>query len=311
MGDRLRTSVIVCTYSDERLPLLRDALGGVRSQEPACDELIIVVDHNPELARRLTEEYPNAVVVESTGPRGLSGARNTGVSVATGDVLVFLDDDAAPRPGWLRHLVAPFADASIAATGGRAEPRWERGERPEWLPEELDWVVGCSFRGQAKGDVRNPIGASMALRASMVERVGGFSTALGRIGTLPVGCEETEMGLRINRAGGRIVLADESIVDHFVPASRSRLRYVLRRCYAEGLSKAVVRRLVQESGADEGALGPERRYVLTLAAAVLRAAPIAVRRRNPAAAAPVLLVPASLVAAALGFGRGAVSSRRG
>jgi glycosyltransferase involved in cell wall biosynthesis len=294
--------VIVCTYNGDRLPLLRSAIEGVLAQAPPCDELVLVVDHNPELLARLRDEHPDAVVVENAGKQGLSDARNTGIEVATGDVLVFLDDDATPRPGWLAELVAPFADATIAGVGGRAEPAWEAGRRPTWMPEELDWVVGCSFRGQADGDVRNPIGASMALRADVLAAVGPFSTDLGRVGTLPVGCEETELGIRINGAGGRIVLADRSVVDHFVPAQRASIRYVLRRCYAEGISKAAVRRLAA-SVPDSRALDPERRYVGTLLRAVLRAPFIALARRDPAAAAPVVLIPAAGVAAVVGFVR--------
>lgn len=310
MSAPLRTTVIVCTYTEERLPLLRECLAGVATQEPPCDELVIVVDHNPALAATLREERPEASVVENEGVRGLSSARNTGVAVGTGDLLVFLDDDATPRPGWLQKLVAPFVDPTVAGTGGRAEPRWEHGSRPAWFPEELDWVVGCSFRGQAGGDVRNPIGASMALRASALAEVGGFSTELGRVGTLPVGCEETELGLRLNRAGGRIVLVDDSVVDHFVPAPRATVSYVLRRCYAEGMSKAVVRRLVEEHGSADDTLGPERRYLLTMVAAIGRAVPHALRRRTLGLAAPAILIPASLIAAGLGFVRASVPRRQ-
>jgi glycosyltransferase involved in cell wall biosynthesis len=298
--------VIVCTYNGERLPLLRSAIRGVLEQEPPCDELVLVVDHNPELLAQLQAEHPGAVVVPNAGRQGLSDARNTGIDVARGDVLVFLDDDATPRPGWLAELVAPFDDPTVGGVGGRAEPAWERGTRPRWMPEELDWVVGCSFRGQAGGDVRNPIGASMALRAGVLAEVGPFSTDLGRVGTLPVGCEETELGIRINGAGHRIVLADRSVVDHFVPAQRASVRYVLRRCYSEGISKAAVRRLAARVP-DSDALGPERSYVGVLLRAVLRAPLTALRQRDAQRAAPIVLVPAAGVAAVAGFVRASLA----
>jgi hypothetical protein len=174
------------------------------------------------------------------------------------------------------------------------------------MPEELDWVVGCSFRGQAGGDVRNPIGASMALRASVLDEVGPFSTDLGRVGTLPVGCEETEIGLRINGAGHRIVLADRSVVDHFVPAERASVRYVIRRCYSEGISKAAVKRLTATLPVT-GTLDPEKAYVGTLLKAVLRALATGLRRRDAEAAAPAALIPASGVAAVVGFLRGSLA----
>lgn len=308
----MTTTVIICTYTDARLPLLHATIEAVRTQDPPCDQLLLVVDHNAALAIALREHAPEAVVVENEESRGLSGARNTGIRAATGDVVVFLDDDAVPRPGWLRGLLAPFDDPSVAGVGGRAEPAWEAGERPDWMPEELDWVVGCSFRGQAGGDVRNPIGCSMAFRSSVFERVGGFVSELGRVGTIPLGCEETELGLRVNEDGGRIVLAEDSVVDHFVPRQRSSMKYVLRRCYAEGISKSVVRRLASQHASSGSALGPERRYVVDLARAVVRAPVDARRSRTPAVAARAGVIPVALVAAALGFARGELrrSARR-
>jgi cellulose synthase/poly-beta-1,6-N-acetylglucosamine synthase-like glycosyltransferase len=302
------TSVVVCTYNDGRLGLLRGTLDAVAAQAPKCDELLIVVDHNAALAARLRRERPDATVIENAGPQGLSGARNTGIAAAKGEILVFLDDDAVPRAGWLRGLIAPFSDPTIAAVGGRAEPAWERGGRPAWFPEELDWVVGCSFRGQQQGDARNPIGCSMALRADVLEEVGGFSTQLGRIGTLPVGCEETELGLRINHSGRRVVLVEDSVVDHFVPRQRSSPRYVLARCFAEGQSKAVVRRL---SALDTNrTLDPERAYVSTLATGMMRSVVGGARQRSAGTLARALLIPLAGAAAAAGFTAATLRSRR-
>ena len=304
----MKTSVVICTYADVRLPHLRAAIEGVRAQQPPADELVLVVDHNPALASALRDAEPDAVVVENAEQRGLSGARNTGLSVAAGDVVVFLDDDAVPRAGWLAALLAPLrAEASVSGVGGGAAPAWESGARPAWFPEELDWVVGCSFRGQAGGDVRNPIGCSMAFRASTFAEVGGFVHSLGRVGTVPLGCEETELGLRVNRAGGRIVLAPDSVVDHFVPRSRGTLRYVLHRCYAEGISKSVVRRLAAGSPAT---LGPEQRYALDMVLAMLRAPLEGLRARSLGVAARALVIPLALAAAAVGFARGELSARR-
>ena len=124
---------------------------------------------------------------------------------------------------------------------------------------------------------------------------------------MPLGCEETELGLRVNRAGGRIVLAPGSVVDHFVPRSRGTLRYVLHRCYAEGISKSVVRRL---AAGMPSTLGPEQRYAVDMALAVLRAPLDAVRARSVGVAARAAVIPLALTAAAIGFARGELSARR-
>ena len=65
-------------------------------------------------------------VLPNAHRQGLSGARNTAVAAASGDVVVFLDDDAAARPGWLGALLAPYADPDVVAVGGVAHPRLPR-----------------------------------------------------------------------------------------------------------------------------------------------------------------------------------------
>ena len=119
-------------------------------------------------------------MVANTGTRGLSGARNTGVDAASGDIVAFLDDDAAAADGWLAALTAPFADPHVVGTGGGAEPVWTL-PRPGWFPDEFGWVVGCSYRGLpvTRAPVRNPIGCNMAFRRAALLEVGGFRDEVG------------------------------------------------------------------------------------------------------------------------------------
>jgi GT2 family glycosyltransferase len=266
---RQNVSIIICAYTTRRAPTLRAAVAAVRAQLRAGDELLVVVDHNPELldlARRelveggTADAAPQAAirVIANENRRGLSGARNAGVEVARNPLVAFLDDDAVPRPGWLSSLTEPFRELEVVGVGGVAAPAWE-SERPAWLPEEFLWVVGCSYRGLPlhAAEIRNPIGANMAFRRDVIRQVAGFTDGIGRVGRTPLGCEETELSIRATRAtGGRIVHQPAAVVDHLVPAERARVGYFIRRCWAEGLSKAVVSRLM---GGD-AALASERRY---------------------------------------------------
>jgi len=302
-------SVVICAYTLDRWSDIQRAIGSVASQRSPVHETILVVDHNDDLMRRAVDELAGITVVANREERGLSGARNSGVALARGEVVAFLDDDAAAAPDWSECLSAGYTDGSVLGVGGKSEAAWVEG-RPAWFPAEFDWVVGCSYVGMPaeRASVRNMIGSNMSLRRAVFEQVGGFDSRIGRVGANPVGCEETELCIRAVAAWpeGQIVYEPMAHVTHTVPASRGSWRYFRSRCLAEGRSKAVVARL---AGRRAG-LATERSYVRrVLPAAVARDLRIALtqRRRDPAVRA--LAVVAGLGLTTLGFLRGMSTER--
>ncbi|MGH9263863.1 MAG: glycosyltransferase family 2 protein [Acidimicrobiales bacterium] len=238
-------SVVVCAYDLVRWAQLLDAVESVLDQTSPVQEVLVVVDHNPDLLDRARDVWAGRPVrvVASRGAKGLSGARNTGVELAGSEIVAFLDDDAVAEPAWIERLVEPYSDPAVLATGGGVVPALD-GPRPRWWPLEFDWVIGCSYVGlpTARADVRNVIGANMSARREAVLAAGGFPEGIGRVGTRPVGCEETDLSIRLAQAtpGARIVYEPSARVHHRVPAARLSWRYFRARCLAEGLSKALV-----------------------------------------------------------------------
>jgi GT2 family glycosyltransferase len=258
----LSVGVVVCCYTAGRLDLTLAAVESLLCQTCQPDRVLVVVDHNPVLTRRLRQELPRHVlVVSSDGAPGLSGARNTGAARCPTDVVAFLDDDAVAAPDWLEQLLAAYADEGVLAAGGRVLPLWQ-DRRPAWFPDELGWVVGCSYLGMPtrRGPVRNVIGAGMSLRRDALLAAGGFAPHLGRIADRGAGCEETELCLRLRTVDPRCEVLHEpaAVVHHVVPADRGTWSYLARRCVAEGRSKATVAAL---RGAGPG-LSSERAYSL-------------------------------------------------
>lgn len=257
---RLGVTAVVCAYNDDRWPLTMGAVRSLQAQTLPPAEIVLVVDHNGPLLERARAALPGVVVLPNREARGLSGARNTGVSVAGGDIVAFLDDDAEAEADWLERMVQHYDVPEVLGVGGFVEARWVAG-RPAWYPAEFEWVVGCSYLGQptSVAEVRNPIGAAMSFRRSVFEAVGGFEGTVGRVGSTPVGCEETELAIRARRRwpGSKIVFDPAARVRHTVPPERATVHYLLSRCWSEGISKAVVARI---AGAD-AALASERSYV--------------------------------------------------
>lgn len=248
-------TVVVCAYTLDRWTDLRDGVLEAARQlrdSGRKGRVLVVVDHNDELLTRSAElAGPFVDVIANARRRGLSGGRNTAIGLVDTDVIVFLDDDATPEPGWLNHLLAPFEDREVLITGGAATPRWPDGAaRPVSLPAapsgrgELDWVVGCTYKGQptALAPVRNVMGCNMAFRTTVFDTAGLFGEDLGRVGRVPYGCEETELCIRATRhhPDAGILFEPRSRVHHHVSPDRLKWNYLWRRAYAEGISKAAV-----------------------------------------------------------------------
>jgi glucosyl-dolichyl phosphate glucuronosyltransferase len=274
----LSVSVIICAHLMDRLPDTIAAVNSVRQQSLAPAEIFVVVDHNPELHRRLTAELPDVTVLENQEARGLSGGRNTGVAAAHGDILAFLDDDAVADADWLKFFQESYANPAVAGVGGLTLPAWQT-QRPSWFPGEFDWVIGCTYIGMPTelAEIRNVLGGNACYRREVFEVTDGFRSGIGRsAGKRPLGCEETELCIRFRqrRPSAVFMFDNRAVIWHKIPAVRTRFRYFLSRCYAEGLSKAMVTRSV---GVKDG-LSAERSYTTrTLSAGVARGLAAAVR----------------------------------
>jgi len=311
----LDISVVVCVYTEDRWEDILAAVDSVRAQSRPALETLLVVDHNQALLDRLSKEYKETEgvrVLANAGPRGLSAGRNTGIAASYGDVIAFLDDDAVAERDWLLHFAEGYEDPLVMAVGGRTMPIWASGRRPAWFPEEFDWVVGCTYKGLPPGrvQVRNVLGGNASFRRSAFDAAGGFATGIGRDGDKrPLGCEETELCIRLTHARPEAVLLidDRAVIHHRVPEAREHFAYFRTRTYAEGLSKALVARSV---GADKG-LESERRYTTrVLPAGVARGLRDMLLAR-PGGAGRAAAIVAGVVTAAGGYVLGSVRARRG
>jgi glycosyltransferase involved in cell wall biosynthesis len=304
-ADLSNVSVIIAAFADERWPSTMAAIQSARSQSAPPFEVIVCIDHNADLlekARAYAVERPGLVVVDNTHARGVSGARNCGASRARGSVLVFLDDDAEAASDWLATLCRGYVDPHVLGVGGQIEPMW-MASRPDWFPEEFLWVVGCSYRGlpDQLAPTRNLIGANMSFRSDVFEAVGGFREDIGRVGRHPpVGCEDTALCIRACELwpNGKFLYEPRARVRHRVPDNRGKWQYFVRRCYAEGSSKA---HLAQLFGLTTS-LAVERAFVTrTLPAGLATAMVDTLVHRQTAGLARGGAMVCGLVSASAGF----------
>ncbi len=252
-------SVVIATFTEKRWSDLVDAVASVKQQSLPAKEIIIAVDHNPSLLRRITTEIGDVIGIPNKFAPGASGTRNSGAAVSTGTILAFLDDDAVADPDWLLRLSEGYADESVCAVGGGIAPLWLDG-RPTWFPEEFNWVVSASYKGGPvrTEPVRNLWTVNMSVLRSVFEGVGGFRPYFGKVGAQSRP-EDTELCIRIGQAwpGKAIMYNPSAKVLHKVHAGRARFSYFVLRCYHEGFGKAEMARFFGQSRV----LGLEHRYV--------------------------------------------------
>ena len=296
-------SVVICTHTWRRLDQVKACVDSILGGTVAPQELIVVVDNNPDLREHLAGALPDGVMLMDSDGRGASEARNTGLAKTSGDVVAFIDDDATADPAWLAELLRGFqALPSAIALGGRILPNYEA--RDGWLPDELLWLVGCTYAGHPTESrpIGRPIGCNMAFRREALQRAGGFNKDFGP-GSASAQIhfnEEIILGKALQAIHGpdAVWYWPGAVVHHLVPADRVSWAYLVSRCIAEGRSKADVRRLHGNAS-----LGYDAGYVVrTLLPAIGLYGARAVRGPDADAARKAALAGSGLLITAAAYG---------
>ncbi len=300
-------SVITCTYNTDNYPNILDTVASLLNQTYPDIEIIIVVDGNERLREKIAMTYDtkgNIQVIASEENKGVAGSRNLGITQARGDIIAFLDDDSVTDKRWIEDLVDTYQKRDAIAVGGGILPIW-LSKKPDYLPEELYWLVGLTYKGFAKEgvtEVRNAFGSNMSFKREVFEKVGSFNQCFGfaRKGTSYIQGDEPEFALRMqNTLGKGVTYNPNLIVYHKIPEWKTKLRILLKRAFYQGYSKALLKKLSHSPKP----LAPEESYLKDL---LLKYIPRRIRRiflwHDPLVEMKQLLVLLiSILAVGLGF----------
>jgi glucosyl-dolichyl phosphate glucuronosyltransferase len=303
-------TVVLATYDHRRWPFLMATVETLLAEPHQPRQVVICVDQNEELCERIRLTWPQVTAVLNTRGRGASATRNTGAELAETPFIAFLDDDIRIHEGWLSRLLQPFVDQAVVGTGGGVVPGWQL-RRPNWFPEEFDWVVGASYRGMptVQSVVRNVWSENMAVRTEVFHAVGGFRSDFGKVGTRS-SPEDTDLCIRMaaTAPGASWIYVPDALAEHHVPVSRASFPYFLRRTYLEGRGKVEMAHLLgrQEKLQDE-------RYYLrrTLPSGILAGFWGAVRHSDMSGLLRAGAIVAGILAAGIGAAAGVLSRRQG
>ncbi|MCA1645028.1 MAG: glycosyltransferase [Chloroflexi bacterium] len=235
-------SLVVPTYNRSRVVLR--CLESVQHQKLADFELLLV-DNSPDaVLRARVDEFNRSARIPALyvpEPRlGLHNARHAGARAASGDVLVFTDDDAAFDPAWLAAYARCFAaHPDMAAAGGPIRPVWE-APPPAWLTALMHVnptmfpvlsLLDLSPQFQLRRDGFF-FGVNMAIRRAALFEAGGFNPEI--FGDRWLGDGETGLNRKLWARGQMIGYVPDALVYHYVPPERMTVAYLRKRQANDG-----------------------------------------------------------------------------
>jgi len=211
-------SVIIPVYRS--LPVLVTCLEALEKQSYAPYEVIVVDNGGNEGIEKVCSGYPNVRLHHHHEP-GSYSARNAGIRIAKGEILVFTDADCVPVPDWLRNGVSGMLSASCRMGSGCIRPRFLHEHQPGII-ELCDVILHTMDQEQSLKEVTSVACANMFVHRLLIDSVGMFNDALYSAGD----CEFT---FRVREQGEHITYIENAVVHHFARRTLGELAQRYRR----------------------------------------------------------------------------------
>jgi glycosyltransferase involved in cell wall biosynthesis len=214
---------------------------------PSSNYEIIVVNNNSmdnteSVCKLFQQEFPDIsfrYVVEIQ--QGLSFARNRGIEESSGEIVVYVDDDATAFMGYLQAYDDCFRNHQDAiAAGGAIYPVFD-AKNIKWMSTVIKKLLGgYLYYGNSvtlftKG--KYPGGGNAAYYKSAFQQYGVFNTELGRKGNSLLASEEKDVFDRFRTDGKPVYYVPKAAIYHHIPSTRLTNEYINRLSLAIGISE--------------------------------------------------------------------------
>jgi glycosyltransferase involved in cell wall biosynthesis len=241
----MKLTVALCTYnpSEENLHRALDAIVAQLAEVPSTE--VIVVDNNshPSLAeRQYLSDYPMISLIREPTP-GLTAARETAITSARGDVIVFVDDDNILDGHYLAIVEKAFsADPTLGLLGGSIIPEYETSP-PKWFDEFEPWLAVRRYPPELHVAITElpvrppytkyfPVGAGFATRRELAlahrDDCARTMRIEGRRGDVLSSGEDLDLGLFALSQGNKIAVSGALSLTHVISADRVCRSYLER-----------------------------------------------------------------------------------
>jgi glycosyltransferase involved in cell wall biosynthesis len=196
-----RVSVIVCAYNEEAT--IRSCLDSLDRCDYPDLEVVVCDDGSLDATRQIAREYPFKLLTLAHG--GLSRARNAGLDAASGDVVAYLDADAACHPQWPYYLALSLEEPDVVATGGPNLP-FDGGPLAERAVALSPGAPTEVLIGDDRAE--HVPGCNMAFRADALRGIGGFDPVYTSAG------DDVDVCWKLLDGGGAIAFTPAAQVRH-------------------------------------------------------------------------------------------------
>jgi glycosyltransferase involved in cell wall biosynthesis len=218
----MKLSIVLCTYNNaESLRLTLNDIASCVLDDAAQIEVIVVNNNATDHTQQVYEDVkglfscPVHHTVESN--QGLSHARNLGLSAATGEYVLFTDDDAIIPTTWIQAYLQHIERSSPACLYSKIRVHWEK-TIPDWyIPEYQAFFVHLNYGDEKQNiiDIHHEFfGKNFCVRRDILNEYGGFDPKLGRSGDKLIAGEETLIYLRLIAENRKVLYFPEAEVGH-------------------------------------------------------------------------------------------------
>ncbi len=234
--------IAICTWN--RAGLLAKTLSSLcQLQIPSGIQWkILLVDNNSsDGTAHVIDEFSMKLPLQRLREerQGHTYARNRAIEAATGELILWSDDDCQFNESWLANYVVAARDAQYDFWGATIEPLFE-SPMPDWIAENWELCKGCfAVRDLGARPIEFtpailPYGANFAIRTS-VQKSFLFDQTLGRNRHRVIGEDELEMMRRLLAAGYNGQWVPSNPVQHMIPSNRATTEYIYRYFVGQGM----------------------------------------------------------------------------
>lgn len=243
--ENIKITAIICTYN--RAGLVRECLQSLLDQTAGAGqyEILLVDNNSTDFTKIVAEEMKGRFdhfryIFEPV--QGLSQARNTGWKNASADWVIYVDDDAKAAPNFIERAIWLIEEHGFEVFGGVYLP-WYKYGRPRWFRDEY----GSNKKKYTtltplKGD-QTLAGGVMAVKKSVLEKYGGYSTQLGMKGEKVAYGEEVELQFRMRRDGLDTIYDPDLIIYHLVAKYKMDVGWFFKSAFAGGRDRVIAKKV--------------------------------------------------------------------